>query len=221
MGLRDSMQTDMLIAAMAQDRQVPQAADLRRAALAWTLLALAAVAALSLVAMGLRPRLGWAMTNPPTMTKALLPLLVAMVALPAAVARARPEAAVPGPARWLLATLGLTAAIGLGLSLAVIPAAAWLKTALGHSALFCFVAIPLMSLPMLAALIGALARGGASTAPAVSGALAGLAAGGLAGAVYSLHCIEDAPLFFLVWYSLGVLVTAGLGALAGRRWLSW
>ena len=51
--------------------------------------------------------------------------------------------------------------------------------------------------------------------------LAGLAAGVVATAIYSLFCTEDSPLFYSLWYSLGICISIGLGALAGRRWLRW
>ena len=67
----------------------------------------------------------------------------------------------------------------------------------------------------------AVLRDGASAAPRRSGAMAGLAAGGFAAAVYALHCPEDAPQFFLVWYSLGIAILVAAGAAAGARLLRW
>ena len=53
------------------------------------------------------------------------------------------------------------------------------------------------------------------------GRLAGLASGGLATAIYALHCTEDNPLFFVTWYGLAILLMAGVGALCGRWVLRW
>ena len=64
-------------------------------------------------------------------------------------------------------------------------------------------------------------RRGASLAPALSGALAGLTGGAAAAAIYALHCPEDHPLFFVTWYGAAVLLVAGAGALLGRQWLRW
>ena len=66
---------------------------------------------------------------------------------------------------------------------------------MGQSNGQCLVFISLMSLPLLAGTLWALRRG-ASTRPALSGALAGLLSGGAAAVVYSLHCTEDSPLFY-------------------------
>jgi hypothetical protein len=90
----------------------------------------------------------------------------------------------------------------------------------GKTITACLLSIPLLALPILGALLLAL-RHGAVLAPIRAGAVAGLAAGGLATAVYALHCIEDSPLFYATWYSLGILIVAALGALLGSRLLRW
>jgi hypothetical protein len=77
-----------------------------------------------------------------------------------------------------------------------------------------------MSLPLLAATLWALRRG-ASTRPALSGALAGLLSGGAAATVYAVHCPEDSPLFYASWYVLAILGATALGALLGARLLRW
>jgi hypothetical protein len=87
-------------------------------------------------------------------------------------------------------------------------------------ALRCVSFIALMSLLPLAAFIHAL-REGAAARPALTGFLAGAAAGGLAVLAYGLNCTEDSPLFVLVWYGLGVMISAIIGALAGRSLLKW
>ena len=61
----------------------------------------------------------------------------------------------------------------------------------------------------------------AKPAPSSTARLAGLVAGGAAAGVYSLHCTEDSPLFYGVWYVLAILAVAAVGALAGARVLRW
>ena len=51
--------------------------------------------------------------------------------------------------------------------------------------------------------------------------VAGIVAGGFGAAIYSLFCTEDAPIFWGVWYSLGILAVAFLGRAAGGRALRW
>ena len=86
---------------------------------------------------------------------------------------------------------------------------------MGQSNGQCVAFISLMSLPLLAASLWALRRG-ASTRPALSGALAGLLSGGAAAAVYAVHCTEDSPLFYAFWYVLAILGATALGALSAR-----
>ncbi len=43
----------------------------------------------------------------------------------------------------------------------------------------------------------------------------------MAAAVYSLHCPEDSPLFFLLWYGLGIVIAGAAGARLGSRVLRW
>jgi hypothetical protein len=77
-----------------------------------------------------------------------------------------------------------------------------------------------LALPVYAGLLLALRRL-APTRLAMAGAAAGLAAGASAATVYGFHCPETAAPFILVWYTLGIALAAGLGALAGPRFLRW
>ena len=95
-------------------------------------------------------------------------------------------------------------------------AALWL----GHTWRVCPWRIAGLAIPIWLALIFAL-RGLAPTRLALTGAAAGLMAGGLAAAVYGLWCQEQAAPFVMVWYSAGVAIAALAGALAGRRLLRW
>jgi hypothetical protein len=61
----------------------------------------------------------------------------------------------------------------------------------------------------------------APTRLTLAGALAGLFAGGAGAFVYAFHCPETAAPFVALWYSAGILLTAGLGALLGPRLLRW
>jgi hypothetical protein len=55
----------------------------------------------------------------------------------------------------------------------------------------------------------------------VAGAAAGLVSGALAAIAYGLHCPESSALFVLTWYSLGIALATGLGALVGPWLLRW
>ena len=56
---------------------------------------------------------------------------------------------------------------------------------------------------------------------AFAGAVAGLAAGGIAAAIYAWHCPDDSPLFLATWYSLAIAIVVAAGFLLGRRLLRW
>jgi hypothetical protein len=84
----------------------------------------------------------------------------------------------------------------------------------------CLVAIPMLSVPGLAAVLWAM-RGLAPTRLASAGAAAGLLAGAIAAVAYSLYCPELAAPFVAVWYLLGIVAVAALGALLGPRVLRW
>lgn len=78
----------------------------------------------------------------------------------------------------------------------------------------------MLSAPALAAVLWAM-RGLAPTRPRTAGFAAGLLAGSLGALGYALYCPELSPLFVLVWYTLGILIPAGLGALLGPLLLRW
>jgi hypothetical protein len=77
-----------------------------------------------------------------------------------------------------------------------------------------------LALPVYAGLMLALRRL-APTRLSLAGAAAGLVAGASAATVYGFHCPEVAAPFILVWYTLGIAMAAGLGALGGPHFLRW
>jgi hypothetical protein len=80
--------------------------------------------------------------------------------------------------------------------------------------------IVLLSLPSLAAVMHAL-KGLAPTRLILAGTGAGLLAGAQGLLVYSLYCSEMSIPFWGVWYVLGIVITAGIGALFGPLYLRW
>lgn len=211
------MRTDQLIRAMAADtRRTPPVAAVLPAALA---LAMLAVAAAFLPAMGMRPDFAAAMTRAAVMVKQAVPALLALGGLGAAVRLSRPG---EGPGGWLLPIAAVPALllVAVAVEMTLLPPPEWMPAMMGQSHRQCLFFIATMSLPLLAVVLWALRRG-ASTRPALSGALAGLLSGGAAALVYSIHCTEDNPLFYAVWYLLAILAATALGALLGPRVLRW
>jgi hypothetical protein len=91
---------------------------------------------------------------------------------------------------------------------------------MGRSANVCPFLIVMLSLPVYGGLLLALRRL-APTRLGLAGAAAGLAAGGWAAVIYCFHCPESTAPFIVIWYSLGIVLAATLGALIGRYALRW
>jgi len=77
-----------------------------------------------------------------------------------------------------------------------------------------------LSVPALASLLWAV-RGLAATRLRLASAGAGFLAGSAGALGYSLVCPESSVMFVAIWYSLGILLSTILGALAGPRFISW
>jgi hypothetical protein len=69
-------------------------------------------------------------------------------------------------------------------------------------------------------IILALRRGAPSNA-GLSGALAGLAASGIAATFYAMNCFDDSPLFVVTWYPFAASILVSAGYISGLRYLGW
>lgn len=211
------MRTEELIGLLAADA-VPSA-PLRPVRIGAAVVAgIALMAGLFLAAAGVRDGLLQVMHRPEVVAKTVLPLLLFVLALPAALRQVRPEAGVP---RWGLMLTLLAVGVGLwGWAFATLPPEArfaqWMVWAVAE----CLGFILLMSVLPLGLLLWQMRRG-ASIAPMRAGALAGLAVGCGVAAGYSLFCTKDNPIFYVTWYGVAVLIVTGLGAVAGARLLRW
>ncbi len=120
--------------------------------------------------------------------------------------------------------------VALGIVVTVVAIGAWrLITApppmrgamvMGESALVCPWLIGALALPVAAGLVWAM-RGFAPVRLRQAGAAVGLAAGGIATMIYSIHCPENAAPFIALWYTLGMAGAAFVGWLSGPRLLRW
>jgi hypothetical protein len=128
----------------------------------------------------------------------------------------------PGMRVHLLALAAVPAVLALAVTaeLAVLSPSRWPGALIGDNWYLCLSLIPLLSLPVAAALLLA-SRHGAPTRPAIAGAVAGLAAGSLAAALYAVNCTEDSPLFVAIWYSLAIAAVSAVCAFVGSRLLRW
>jgi hypothetical protein len=208
------MKTDDLIGLLARDLDTPSATPVR-ALWRWLPLAVVTAGGVFLAALGFRSDIASPAAVYPTALKLGLGVLLAVLAGAGAVRLVRPDASIA----WsLLATAPIAAAIVFALardlSWRADPAPQWTSVAR------CVTLIPVMALLPLAAFLHAM-RQGAVARPESAGALAGLAAAGLAITAYGLNCTEDSTFFIGLWYMSAAVLTAIIGAIAARRTLVW
>jgi hypothetical protein len=213
------MKTEDLIARLAaQTRPVARGALLRRLLLSMAIGA-AVATVLVLLLYGPRADLGIAVTGTPFWMKAIFSGSIAILAFFAIARAARPHARLNTLPALLAIPFVLVIAVAVNELNATAPSER-LATWLGHTWRSCPFSIAGLSLAPLALLMLAL-RESAPAQPAVAGAIAGLVSGGIAATAYGLHCPEASASFVATWYALGILVSALLGAFAGRRLLQW
>jgi hypothetical protein len=210
------METDQLIRTLAAD-------NAHRArpvgfVLALALLSAAPVSlAIFFAGLGVRPDVMTAMHNPFFDLKFAVTLALAISAIAVSLHLSRPEASLAGFAWLLLIPAGILAA-GISGEMMLPQRLPMMTRLVGSNSRICLTAIPLMSLPLLAAALIGL-RHGAPSRPAVAGAIAGLLSAGLAATLYASHCTDDSPLFVATWYSIATALVTAIGALAGSRML--
>jgi hypothetical protein len=122
--------------------------------------------------------------------------------------------------RWTLMVAPVLLLCAVLAELVALPAGDWRSHMIGHNARFCLTLIPLMSVGPLGCFLFALRRG-APESPGLAGAIAGLAASGIAATFYAANCNDDSPLFVALWYPVAIALVTLAGWLAGRRLLRW
>jgi hypothetical protein len=172
-----------------------------------------------LAVLQLRPDLVPAMGTAMFWAKLAYPLSLAAIAGLAAERLARPAASARNRLAWLVAPFAAIAVLAI---VQFFTAAPQLHETIvmGGSARLCPFLVLASSLPPLAGLVWAM-RGLAPTRLREAGAVIGLAAGGIGAFAYAWHCSEWGAPFLALWYTLGILATAALGALFGPLLLRW
>lgn len=209
------MKTDQLIRTLVQDKTlaIPPGRLLPIA------LGIAVLLSATLFILGLGPRPDFAEVAGTWRfaIKPVIPLILAGTGIAVALALVDPVRRAP---LALLAVTPALLAVAVVIELATLPTGAWGAALAGENAIKCLIVVPSLALAPLAAFLW-VARYGATTRPVLTGAIAGLLAAGIGAGLYALHCPDDSPLFVATWYSLGALVTVGIGALAGHKLLRW
>jgi len=213
------MMTDELIRALAHDtKPVPRRAIERR--LAAGILAGALITVLLIASwLGFRPDLGVAMRGFPFWMKWTYTISLGIGAAIVTASLARPDTK---RLRWLwLLSVPILLLAGIGVAEIVnAPSGTLLAMWLGESWDSCPWFVLTLSLPIFVGLLWSFRRF-APTRLRAAGAAAGLTAGAWAAMLYCLHCPEVSAIFVLTWYSLGIALATGLGALLGPRVLRW
>lgn len=170
--------------------------------------------------LGAREDLAKAMLGPMFWMKASYTALLGVVGYLAVERLSRPNGS--GRRGWLVAAAVFGACLAAGTYQALVSPdiQAALKMLHGRSWRSCSPRILLLGLPMLSLGLWVL-RGMAPTRPILAGFAMGLFSGGVVATVYGLHCPEHTFTFIALWYSLGVLALAAVGALMGRWTLRW
>jgi hypothetical protein len=213
------MQTDELIALMAADAApVARFAPARRLALG---AGAGAIVVLLLVKvwLGLRPDLAEAAGGAFFWIKAAYTAALGVAGFWAVERLGRPGVSAKRAAGLGAAVFLLFVCVALvqGFSLS---GPARLIALEGVSWTVCTRNIAILAAPLLAITLLIL-RQLAPTRPTLAGCAAGAFSGGLAATLYGLHCPEATFVFIALWYTLGVAVSAGIGAALGRWTLRW
>ncbi len=213
------MKTDDLIDTLVADLAPapPKAIGGRMAVMA--LAGGAAALGLLLVWLGVRPDLTLAVAGAMFWMKAGYACVLALAGLWAVERLARPAGSARGGIMLGLSAIGVLLALG-AMQMMTTPEEQRMAVWLGASWRQCPIRIVLLSIPTLVLTLLALRRL-APTRLALAGAAAGLFAGGVATMIYGLHCPETTRAFVATWYSLGVALSAGLGAAVGPFVLRW
>lgn len=213
------MNTEALIASLSSELQsVPRTAVARRL---WLGLAGGGAVTLLIIVLGLkvRPDFGLAMHSYAFWMKWGYTLSLALCSVVVVARLSRPGDANLRPLWLLLIPFGALVVIGL-VEMAHVPSGDWLSMWLGKTWKKCPWLVLMLSAPIFVGLLWSFRRL-APTRLRAAGAAAGLAAGAWAAALYCLHCPEVSAIFVLTWYTLGIALAAGIGALIGPRVLRW
>jgi hypothetical protein len=212
------MDTDRLIQTLVADN-ASRARPVSTALMMALLVALPVAAAMLLVTIGFRPDFMTAMRNPFFDLKFLVTLALAIPAIVISLHLSRPEA-VLGRWIWLLLLSPFILVIAIIAEMMLPQRTPMMARLMGRNSMLCLSAVPVLSMPILAATLLAL-RHGAPAQPALAGALAGLLSAGLAATLYAAHCVDDSPLFVATWYTLATALVTAIGALVGSRLLKY
>jgi len=169
--------------------------------------------------VGFRPDIAQALDTGRFLFKFLVTLALATMATGLIWRIARPGIPV-GRWNWTLLAAPILLGGAVIVELLMMPESTWMSSLVGTNARHCLTLIPLLAIAPLICLLIAL-RQGAPARPGIAGAIAGLAASGIAASFYAASCTDDSPLFVATWYPIATVIVVLAGYLAGSRFLKW
>ena len=215
------MKTSHLIEALAQDsaNDAPMRWNIARALKIALIAGNITSGLIFFIWIGFRPDIMAAAETTRFLLKFAITIPIATAATAALLRISRPGVEL-GAAGWALAISPALLIVAVIVELNVLPERLWVMTLIGNNAKHCMTMIPLLALGPLACLLVAL-REGAPTKPGLAGAIAGLAASGIAATFYATNCTDDSPLYVATWYPLATGLVVLVGYLGGRTFLRW
>ena len=211
--------TDDLITRLSADLKPVRPMAIQRLLLATVVLSgIVAIVAMNMW-LGMRPDMETAATKMMFWSKFSYTLGLAILGGAATVVLARPVGRTRWPWLTALGLLGLFA-IGAFWQLSRAGAGEMAPLVFGGTWQVAPWRILMLSLPILGAALYALRRL-APANPTLAGFAAGIMAGGTGAWVYSFACAESGMMFVALWYTLGIVIVGGLGAVLGRFLLRW
>jgi hypothetical protein len=211
------MKTDHLIALLAQDLSPTR--SLRLILVTAVACGIIIAATVFFSRIGLRPDISEAVKSGRFLFKFVVTITLAVSATVTMLRLARPDESL-GLNGLMLAAAPMLLMFAALVELLIVPEDRWIPRLIGHNSGVCLTLIPFLSAGPLACLLIALRRGAPSN-PGMAGAVAGLAASGIAATFYAANCTDDSPLFVITWYPIAILLVTVVGFLVGRRLLSW
>src|SRR5260221_14075078 len=182
------METETLVQALATDTVLPWKLE---QSIRIALIAGNVIAGITFFGgVGFRPDIVFAMGTTPFLVQFAVTLPLALAATAAMLRAAQPDSLF-GVGGWDLALLPIILISAVLIELVTVPPPLWGSKIIGTHAQNCLTLIPLLSIGPLVCLLLALRRG-ASTRPGLAGAIAGLAASGIAATFYATNCTMTA-----------------------------
>ena len=213
------MKTDNLIQIIASDSLRDTQPSLKSQLLKLVFIGGLVSFTLMVLIFNFRPDLLQALKLPFFWVKLCFPLILLIVAFQQITQLAKPgnsksdffwELIVPILVIWTLAVLSLMSPDSPDVELLI-------KSDSGQG---CSLSVAALSIPIFAVVFWVL-KDMAATRPRLIGFMAGLFSGGFAACIFSLSCTEMSPVFIGIWYLIGMLIPACVGALLGKTFLKW